>query len=174
MKLQTATDLIANTHFDSHTPQIWADLGSGKGTFTQALAAHLAAGSEIYALDEDRNALLEIPPSYQNVQIHKTPGNFGSIPPELPQLHGILMANSFHYVADKKNFIQLWEKAFIDTPTFLIVEYDTARANPWVPFPLTPQKLEQLFREMGYRNIAKLREIPSLYHNKIYATYISR
>jgi hypothetical protein len=37
---------------------IWADLGAGTGTFTQALMEVLGAGSIVYAIDEDAGATL--------------------------------------------------------------------------------------------------------------------
>lgn len=174
MKQETAIDLIACPQLTTNDPQTWADLGSGDGTFTKALASHLGAGSQIIALDRDAQALNRIPSSYEGVQISTQVGEMTQIPSEMPKLHGILMANSFHYIQDKKAFIQYWESAFGATPAFLIVEYDTSRSNSWVPYPIRPAKLSQLFQEMSYRNIVKLREIPSLYHNKIYATIITK
>ena len=38
-------------------PALWADLGAGTGTFTLALAELLGAGSTIYAVDADANAI---------------------------------------------------------------------------------------------------------------------
>ena len=48
---------------------IWADLGSGEGAFTLALADLLPSGSKIYSIDKDR-ASLEVQASLFN---HKFP-----------------------------------------------------------------------------------------------------
>ena len=46
---------------------------------------------------------------------------------------------------------------------WLMVEYDTRRPNPWVPFPIDAQGLQALFEKIGYRQFRKLGERPSLY-----------
>jgi precorrin-6B methylase 2 len=38
---------------------VWADLGSGTGAFTLALAELIGPAGEIYSVDTDRNALRE-------------------------------------------------------------------------------------------------------------------
>ena len=39
---------------------VWADLGSGAGAFTLALAELVGPGAEIYAVDKDRGALRQL------------------------------------------------------------------------------------------------------------------
>jgi len=174
MELQTAIDLISNPQIQSSNRQKWADLGSGSGIFTQALAHHLAADSEIFAVDQDASALASIPARCEGVKIHTRMADFTAPISGLPKLDGILMANALHFVKDKKSFIRSWETLCKEPVSFLIIEYDTSRSNSWVPYPIASFELENLFREIGYRNIVKLREIPSLYHNKIYATILNK
>ena len=55
MEIQEAVDLLRDAVGES--TGIWADLGAGGGTFTLALAELLGAGSAIYAVDADANAV---------------------------------------------------------------------------------------------------------------------
>lgn len=54
------TDAIAliNKGITAHSPQHWADLGCGSGTFTNALFHLLPAGSQIEAIDRQFNTLI--------------------------------------------------------------------------------------------------------------------
>jgi hypothetical protein len=61
MKVAEATALICTPLIEWARPQSWCDLGSGRGTFTIALAQLLTPGSTIYAIDFDQGALEGIP-----------------------------------------------------------------------------------------------------------------
>ena len=90
----------------------------------------------------------------------------------LSNLDGILMANSFHYIRDKAKLIKKLETYFSTNPTFLIVEYNTTRFNPWVPYPINYEKLYQLFTNLGYNTINKLNELPSRFGGRMYSALI--
>lgn len=47
--------------------------------------------------------------------------------------------------------------------TRLIVEYDTAQSNRWVPYPLSRTVLSTLFKDAGYSSMAFLGSRPSRY-----------
>ena len=146
----------------------WADLGSGSGTFTKALADLLPAGSYITAVDRDYQQL-------SAANIHFVKANFEKDLLPLKNLDGILMANALHYIADKAKLIQKLELLFADAPRFLIIEYDTERTNPWVPFPLSFTKLQYLFKAIGYQHIERLNERPSAYNSGLmYCALITR
>jgi hypothetical protein len=83
------------------------------------------------------------------------------------------MANSIHYIADKPALIRKLETMFIDSPRFLFVEYDTESANRWVPYPISFEKLKNLFDGLGYRNVVKISERPSAYSGMMYCAMIS-
>ena len=144
-----ARTLIAHQSLTGSGPESWADLGAGDGTFTVALASLLPARSVIHSIDLDRRALAEIPRRHGPVDIVTDVGDFTSFPWPFSTLDGLLMANSLHYVADQRRFLQL-SKAHLARPRILLVEYDTDRANPWVPFPLGYKAAVELFKSSGY------------------------
>jgi len=161
MRPADATALIQKAITTGH-PQRWADLGSGNGTFTMALNSVLPPGSHITAIDKQS----------QQLPVDFIKANFEKDELPLTALDGILMANSFHYIRDKQKLIKKLETYFSVTPTFLIVEYDTTRFNPWVPFPINFQNLHQLFQTMGYGDINKLAEMPSRFGGRLYSALI--
>jgi trans-aconitate methyltransferase len=98
MELTAAIELIRNASF-AQTKSTWADLGSGSGLFTYALASLLPDGSMIYAIDKSRVVLNQYPKPAQTI-IQPLQADFITQDLPLPILDGILMANSFHYVKE--------------------------------------------------------------------------
>ena len=47
---------------------------------------------------------------------------------------------------------------------WIIVEYDTKKANPWVPYPIHFEHLQQLFWQEGYKQVVKRSERRSRYN----------
>src|SRR6185295_2536320 len=82
-------------------PQLWLDLGCGKGLFTLALAGNLPATSKIVAIDKDEKALRKIPATVNDVTIQTMAADFVYDALEIKEVDGILIANSLHYVKDK-------------------------------------------------------------------------
>lgn len=153
----------------SNTPQIWADLGCGKGIFTLALASLLPAKSTVYAIDRDADNLQFIPTLYQTSKIETIKADF-TIPPALPLLDGIIIANALHYVRDKDAFSQLLRSMLKSNSRLLIVEYDIESANRWVPFPISFINLEKWAKNAGFVNVKKLKERTSIYQrSKMYS-----
>jgi 16S rRNA C1402 N4-methylase RsmH len=76
----------------------WADLGAGRGTFTRALAQVLGRESRIYAVDADPNAAAELESvaKAEDPRVTVIHGDFSEI--ELPELDGVLLANSLHFM----------------------------------------------------------------------------
>lgn len=131
------------------SPQRWADLGCGEGAFTLALAEILAPGSRIDAFDTDDRALAEIPARRNGVVIEKHHADFVThLPPA--HLDGIVMANSLHYVADQRSFVERATGTLVRAGAFLLVEYDSNAPNAWVPYPLSLNTCAQLFDELGF------------------------
>ncbi len=166
MRIEQAVELINHKSFSPARKEIWCDLGCGSGTFTLALAELLAPESLIYAIDKNEKSLTKIPENYNNVNIEKIKRDFIDIDSELLTADGILMANSLHFVKDKKAFLRRIEKS---TKRFLIVEYENRQPNHWVPFPIDFQNLTRLFGELNYSSIEKINSRKSAFGGDIYA-----
>ena len=172
MQLSEAVDLLAGANLASLGQTAWADLGSGSGTFTLALADALAPGSTIHAIDLDGSALRKIAPLHDRVRIVTHRGDFTHAAWPFAGLDGILMANSLHYVEDQERFIRACEPR-MTSRRWLIVEYDTDAPNRWVPYPVSKRRLTTLFGEAGYASIKFLGSRPSLYRRAaLYAALI--
>jgi ubiquinone/menaquinone biosynthesis C-methylase UbiE len=146
----------------SDQPQNWADLGCGSGTFTLALQSLLPIGSQLTAVDKQ----------HQKLPVKFIKADFEKDNLDLANLDGILMANSLHYIRDKTKLIKKLETYFATNPAFLIVEYDTTRFSPWVPYPINYQKLQELFTSLGYGSIAELASVPSRFGGRMYSSLI--
>ncbi len=163
MTEEEAVALIGRRRIGGDQPCIWADLGCGDGTFTRALATLLPAGSVIHAVDQNARALRQIPGEHAGVSIVTHLADFSTPPWPFDALAGVLLANSLHYVRDQAAFVRACEPAMRHPRRFLIVEYDTDRANRWVPYPLSRTALEKLFADAGYSSMAFLGSQASRY-----------
>lgn len=165
MQLREAITLIRHDYFRMNTqPSVWADLGSGTGLFSRALAHYLGEGSTIYCVDREKHPAPLI--SDRNIHIISLQADFEKDHLPVRKLDGILMANSLHYVQDKHGFLRKCRKLF-SKEIFLIVEYDTEVSVPhWVPYPVSFSALKDLFATLGYHRIDKTGEQPSLFGNK--------
>lgn len=169
MEISEACNLINLPNLRSPQPQIWADLGCGSGIFTMAPAQLLEPESMIYAVDTNKTRLMQIPDTYQNVNIKKINADFVRDNFELPESDGILTANSLHFVADKKEFLK---RIMQKTDKLVIVEYDTNIANRRVPYPVPFTSLKSLFTD---HQVFKIGERSSIYNGgKMYSALISR
>lgn len=168
MQHERARQLIAHPLISGSRPEVWADLGCGDGTFTLALAALLPGGSTIHAMDREPTVLASLPHRHQDVGIHPHVGDFTSVPWPFPAVDGILMANSLHYVTDPLDFLRRALGA-PRRPRLLLVEYDTERANRWVPYPLSQARARRMLAEAGLK-VTPLGTTASVYRDAdIYA-----
>jgi 2-polyprenyl-3-methyl-5-hydroxy-6-metoxy-1,4-benzoquinol methylase len=173
MEIQIAIRLIEKGVEKTTTPQVWADLGAGKGLFSNALASLLNDGSVLYAIDKDMSALEELSFTSPSVILKKVKSDFITDPLELEPLDGILMANALHYVADPQTFIKNLKKKIKPSGRLIIVEYDRQTANQWIPYPAGFNTLELLASKAGFKSITKIGETPSLFNqSNIYAAVI--
>jgi trans-aconitate methyltransferase len=174
MELREAISLIQTDEITQDNQTAWADLGCGSGLFTRALADLLYTGSSIYAVDKNVSSF-QTNSFTKEVVLTTIESDFVKDDLHLKNLDGILMANSLHFVSDKKSFIKRTITYFKETPVFLIVEYDTDLPNPWVPYPLSFGTLKKLFTELGFHVDKKISEKKSLYHSgTIYSVLITR
>ena len=123
----------------------WLDLGAGSGIFSKALAEILPSGSTIYAIDKDQS-VLNISSTFN--EIIGVQADFENLP-ELPRFDGILMANALHYVENPIPFLQKLLNNLHSKGAFVLIEYDVETGNPWVPFPISVQKWEQIAPKAG-------------------------
>jgi trans-aconitate methyltransferase len=174
MELQEAISLIQADEITRDIKSIWADLGCGRGLFTQALAGILFTGSTVYAVDKNISWFkIRSFPSQVIVKTQKA--DFVHDDLNLQNLDGILMANAFHFVRNKKQFLEKLIPLFHSAPVFLMVEYETDLPNPWVPYPLSFFTLKKLFTELGFHSVKKINEKKSLYRTgNLYSVLITR
>ena len=128
MQPRDATRMLVDSEVGVLGPTVWADLGCGSGVFTLALAGLLAAGSSIHAVDRDSVALLGLPATHDGVRIttHVADMTMSRV---VPDLDGIIMANSMHYVM-RKTIHHPMRRRGSRPRSVLIVEYYTT--NPVV------------------------------------------
>jgi ubiquinone/menaquinone biosynthesis C-methylase UbiE len=163
MQLQDAINLIQNKNINTETKSVWADLGCGSGLFTNALASLLADESTIYAVDKNLSSFHKNS-SLKSILIKPVELNFERTPLPFNNLDGILMANSLHYVKNKKDFFEKIKTCLNANGCFLIVEYDMEIANHWVPYPISFLSLKKLFHDVGFSFVEKINERPSVFN----------
>ena len=167
--------MLENDFIRVPAKSVWADLGCGEGIFTIALAELLHTNSTIYAIDKNKNSLKYIPGEHKNCTIKKVVADFVTADLPFTNANGILMANSLHYVKDKNAMIQKAAAHLNAAGSFLIVEYDTSRSNPWVPYPLPFAEMLKIFSANGFSFVEKLQERKSVYNNAImYSALLKR
>jgi ubiquinone/menaquinone biosynthesis C-methylase UbiE len=171
----TAIRLIVNGVGKPDVNQVWWDLGAGTGVFTQALSAILGNGNHVNAIDKDGASLVKIKAPENGATISKIEADFlrHSFTPR--SADGILMANALHFVIDKQSFLMKLVEFLRITGRLIIIEYDTTKSNPWVPYPISFSHLQHLISQTGYSSILKLEEHPSLYNRaNLYSALILR
>ena len=150
---------------------VWADLGSGSGAFTLALADLLGAEGEIYSVDRDAGALREqeraLRARFPAVQVHYITADY-TRPLSLPPLDGIVMANSLHFLRDKENVLRDLKAYLRPGGHFILVEYDTDQGNMWVPHPLSFQTWQATARRAGFTDTKLIATVPSRFLGRIY------
>jgi ubiquinone/menaquinone biosynthesis C-methylase UbiE len=147
----------------------WADLGSGEGAFTLALADLLGPGSSIIAVDRDPGALRRLERDrFPGVHIDIKAEDF-TRPLALSNLDGVVMANSLHFVRDKTQVLESVRQMLRPGGTLIIVEYGTDRGNPWVPHPFSYERWETMAARAGFVKTRLLRTIPSRHLGSMYS-----
>ncbi|MGH2407240.1 MAG: class I SAM-dependent methyltransferase [Candidatus Limnocylindrales bacterium] len=150
----------------------WADLGAGTGAFTLALADLLGPTGTIEAIDRDAGALAQLAASmaarFPDTDLHTTVADF-THPLELPHLDGVVMANSLHFVRDPPPVLALVLGSLRPGGHLVVVEYDSDRGNPWVPFPFSYRRWQILAADAGFVATRQLGSVPSRFLGSIYS-----
>ncbi len=154
---------------------VWADLGSGTGAFTLALADLIGLEGEIYSIDKDRRSLEEQRsrmshrfPDRAPEKTHYLQADF-THPLDLPPLDGIVMANSLHFQRKKEPVLVQIREYLKANGRFILVEYNVDRGNPWVPYPLSYPTWEALAQKCGFSGTTLLRTRSSSFLREIYS-----
>ena len=155
-----------------HAGEVWADLGSGKGAFTLALADLLGPGAVIHSVDRDERALQTqrqaMDARFPDASVEYRRADFTG-PLDLPPLDGVVMANSLHFVREKEPFLKELTTWLRPGGRLLVVEYDSDRDNTWVPYPVSYRTWEALAARAGFRDTRLLRTIPSRFLGRMYS-----
>jgi SAM-dependent methyltransferase len=152
----------------------WADLGSGRGAFTLALADLLGPSGEIISVDKDQAALRDqqaaMHAHFPSMPVHYRAADFTQ-PLDMPPLDGIVMANSLHFVDSRRKdaVLQLIKGYLRPGGRFILVEYNVDQGNTWVPYPLSYPTWEALARRNGFVDTKLLATRPTRFLNEIYS-----
>lgn len=151
---------------------IWADLGSGRGAFTLALAHCLGTDSKIYSVDLDWRALkqqeVRMQAEFPQNDVEYIRGDFTHAL-HLPPLDGILMANSLHFVREKEPVLCQLRELLQPGGRFVLVEYNTDQGNYAVPHPISFQTWLALAESCGLHRTELLHTRPSRFLGEFYA-----
>jgi len=150
----------------------WADLGSGTGAFTLALADLLGPGGQIVSIDRDDSVLRQQEASmrtrFPDVSVEYRIADF-TRPLDLAPLDGLVMANALHFHRNKLPIVQKIREYLRPGGHLILVEYDTDQGNPWVPYPLSYVSWEALARKAECVEARLLATHPSRFLGRIYA-----
>ena len=159
----------------------WADLGSGSGAFTLALADLLGPGGRIVSVDRDGGALREqaaaMAARFPRTELRQVTADFTSglgavVGPG--ELDGVVMANSLHFQADHRAVVRTIAGFLRSGGRFVLVEYDADRGNPWVPHPLSFETWCRVAVDAGLTEPRLLGRVPSRFLGAIYSAASER
>lgn len=157
----------------------WADLGAGAGAFTLALAELLGPGGRITAVDREARALRELAAAlaarFPAVALRTLVADIAR-PLDLPPLDGVLVANALHFLrpAERDATLGLIRGYLRPGGRLIIVEYNIARGNPWVPHPFTADDWEGIAARAGFAGARLLARRPSRFLREMYAAVCAR
>ncbi len=150
----------------------WADLGSGSGAFTLALAELLGPQGVITSIDSDRRSLVEqerrMRARFPETHVHYECADF-TRPMDLPALDGIVMANALHFHRKKAPIVEALRGVLKPGGRLLLVEYNADRGNACVPYPITFEAWEALAGRCGFEMTRKIGARPSRFLVEIYS-----
>lgn len=155
------------------TGGIWADLGSGEGAFTLALADLIGPQGTIYSIDMDAGALRTQQQAMRarfpdRVVVYRQADFTRRL--DLPPLDGVVMANSLHFQRRKDDVLALVRGYLKSGGRLVLVEYNSDQGNPWVPCPLSYSTWEALAKRNEFVDTRRLATYPSRFMGEIYSS----
>jgi SAM-dependent methyltransferase len=160
----------------------WADLGAGAGTFTAALATLLGARHVVTAVDRDARHVRELatlsaslPPGATTIRaLLADLADPSALEPIAPGSQaGVLFGNVLHYFADPLPLLRAAPTRLRPDGALVVLEYEGARANPWVPYPLSLRRLGGLAKAAGLAAPAVVSATKSRYHGTLYCAVLT-
>jgi SAM-dependent methyltransferase len=155
----------------------WADLGAGEGAFTFALADLLGDGAHVTAVDRDagsmRGMVAEVRRRFPSTRLEAVVADF-TRHLHLPDLDGVLMANSLHFVRDKAPVLESVREMLRPGGRLVIVEYGADRGNPWVPHPFSYPSWQRLAADAGFEGTRLLGTYPSRFLGSLYSAVCNK
>jgi SAM-dependent methyltransferase len=154
---------------------VWADLGSGQGAFTLALAELLGANGVIYSVDWDRRALEAQRRSFETSfsapapELHYLVADYTE-PLDLPLLDGIVMANTLHFHRDVGPVVRRATGRLRPGGRLVVVEYGADHGNIWVPHPFSYPTWEVIATRCGLTGTRLLATVPTRFLDHIYSS----
>lgn len=153
---------------------VWADLGAGGGAFTLALADLIGPGGQITAVDRDgrplRGLAAALAAHFPAVALRTLVADY-TRPLDLPPLDGIVAANTLHFLRApaRDAALGLIRRALRPGGRLIVVEYNIAHGNPWVPHPFSYDSWEEIAARAGFTATRLLARRPSRTMREIYA-----
>jgi ubiquinone/menaquinone biosynthesis C-methylase UbiE len=151
---------------------VWADFGSGTGAFTLALADLIGPDGIIYSIDKNVRSLRQqeqtMRSRFPEVQVHYLDLDFTQAL-DLPPLDGAVMANSLHFQREKDSVLQSIYGCLQPGGRLILVEYNSDRGNPWVPYPLSFETWGKLAHRNSFTGTRLLARRPSHFLHEIYS-----
>jgi ubiquinone/menaquinone biosynthesis C-methylase UbiE len=152
----------------------WAELGSGRGAFTFALAELVGPGGIIYSVDKNSAALKDQARAMQKRNASNQPAiNYLHMdyrqPLSLPALDGVLMANTLHFLEDKTAVLKRIKEYLHPGGSLILVEYNSDQGNRWVPFPISFVVWKSLVKDVGFEHTRLMERVPSSFMGEIYS-----
>lgn len=152
----------------------WLDLGCGDGVFSLVLAHLLGRDGHLIGLDRDRSALKRFAAHMRQwrapAACQALLANF-RMPLPLRGLHGVLAANSLHFVPDAGKDAVLRQVSFALRPggRIVIVEYNATRGTGAVPYPETAEDWVRRLRRLDFDEAEAAASTPSSYLGQMVA-----
>ncbi len=157
---------------------VWADVGAGTGTFTRALAELIGEDGRVYAIDNDPRALRRLAREVAGAgrRVVAVQGDMTDLA-AIRELNGVvltgaLFANALHFTDRPERVLSRTAERLGPDGRIVVIEYDRAEPNPWVPHPLPFDRLCEVARVAGLRAPERVAQRASRYHGRMYCAVL--